>query len=142
MKKIEKSLTVAQVVKLKDRLLSLKEDILNKEKRFELYYLDRNELSDHVDEASENSQKSEELRFRNREIFYLKKINKALEKIECGEYGDCYECDGPIGFARLWARPVADMCIACKEESEKDENGNFFGRQSKSKGVAIHEMPL
>ena len=140
MRGAKKTLTKGQIKKLKDKLLSLKEEILNKEGQFDRYYLDQNELSDHVDEASENSQKSEELRFRNREIFYLKKIAKTLEKIERKEYGYCDECERPIGLARLWARPVADMCIDCKEESEKDERGNFFGRQSKSKGMAIHEM--
>ncbi len=140
MTRAKKHLTKAQIGKLRDKLLSSKEEILNKNQQFHLYYLDQNELIDHVDEASENTQKSEELRFRNRNIFYLKKINKALKKIERAEYGYCYECDGFIGFSRLWARPVADMCIDCKEESEKDEKGNFFGRQSKSKGMAIHEM--
>ena len=140
MKGVNKHLTKAQINTLKDKLLASKEEIFNKEKQFEIYYLDRNELSDHVDESAENTQKSAELRFRNREIFYLKKINKTLEKIERGEYGYCDECEGPIGFTRLCARPVADMCINCKEESEKDEKSNFFGRQSKSQGVALHEM--
>ena len=140
MTRAKRHLTNTQINELKDKLLSSKEEILNKGHQFDIYYLDQNELIDHVDEASENTQKSEELRFRNREIFFLKKINKTLEKIKRGEYGNCSECEGPIGFSRLWARPVADMCIDCKEESEKDEKGNFFGRQSKSKGVAIHEM--
>lgn len=135
-----KALTEKQIGQLKDTLLAHKESVLNKKRPTEQFCLDRNELSDHVDEASENAQKSEELRFRNRDNFYLKKIDKALEKITRGEYGFCYECDEPIGFERLRARPVADMCVGCKEESEKDEKGNFYKRQSKSKGVAMHEI--
>ena len=137
---MQRTLTKNQIKKLKDKLLSEKEAIINKKRPVDHYYLDRNELSDHVDEASENTQKSEELRFRNRQIFYLKKINKALDKIERNEYGYCYECDELIGFERLWARPVADMCITCKDESEKSEQGNYYERQSKSKGIAMHEM--
>ena len=140
MARVRKALTKTQIKKLKDKLLAAKEEILNKEKELEQYCLDKNELSDPLDEASENIQKSTELRFRNREIFYLKKINKTLDKMDRDEYGCCSECDESIGFERLWARPVADMCINCKEESEKDERSNVFGRQSKSKGIALHEM--
>ncbi len=35
------------------------------------------------------------------------------------------------------ARPTAEMCIQCKEESEKDESASFIGRQSKSLGKVV-----
>ena len=140
MARVKKALTKTQMKKLKDKLLAAKEEILNKAQEMEQFCLDKNELSDPLDEASENIQKSTELRFRSREIFYLKKINKTIAKMERDEYGLCNECDEPIVFERLWARPVADMCISCKEESEKKERCNVFGRQSKSKGIALHEM--
>ena len=55
------------------RLLKEKESILAKKKDFDSFCLDKNELSDPLDEASINVQTSHELRFRNREIFFLKK---------------------------------------------------------------------
>jgi DnaK suppressor protein len=86
------------------------------------YCLDKNELSDPLDEASINSETQKILRFRNRDIFLLKKISKSFDKIKDGTYGLCDECFNPISFERLKARPVADLCISCKEESELTEN--------------------
>src|SRR5690606_3992638 len=102
--------------------------------------LDKNELADPLDEASINVQTSQELRFRNRKMLYLKKINKTLRKIEEGIYGLCQDCDVEIGFDRLMARPTADMCIGCKEESEMTERNNFHMKRSKSLGHSLQDM--
>ena len=40
-------------------------------------------------------------------------ILRALELQETGEYGRCESCGGPIGEARLEARPTARTCIDC-----------------------------
>ncbi|MGZ3788639.1 MAG: TraR/DksA family transcriptional regulator [Bacteriovorax sp.] len=132
-------LTDKQIETLKDKLLSDKERITNKKLQEEKYQLDKNELSDPLDEASVNTQTSQDIRFINRENFYLKKINKSLDAINRGTYGLCEECDGEIGFERLNARLTAELCIACKEEAEHAENNNFFDKKSKSLGRALHE---
>ncbi len=129
-----------QIDILKNRLLTDKERIANKQLEHERYMLDRNELSDPLDEASVNVQTSHDIRFINRENFYLKKINKALDSMNRGIYGLCEECDGEVGFERLMARPTAEMCIVCKEESEMAENNNIFDKRSKSLGKALHEI--
>jgi DnaK suppressor protein len=64
----------------------------------------------------------------------VKKIDKALKKFDNNEFGLCDECGTWIKFERLLARPTADLCILCKEESERDESNNISGRQSKSLG--------
>lgn len=140
MKRENAYLTDKQVDILKDKLLSDKERISNKHLEQESYMLDRNELSDPLDEASINTQTSHDIRFINRENFYLKKINKSLEAMNRGIYGLCEECDAEIGFERLMARPTAEMCIACKEEAEMAENNNIFDKRSKSLGKALHEV--
>lgn len=132
-------LTAKQIEILKDKLLADKERINNKKAAHEQYQLDKNELSDPLDEASINTQTSHDIRFINRENFYLKKINKSLEAIIRGTYGLCEECDGEIGFERLNARLTAEMCISCKEESEMAENNNYFDKKSKSLGRALHD---
>ncbi len=139
MKRENAYLTDKQIVTLKDNLLSEKERISNKKLEGEKYQLDRNELADPLDEASINTQTSHDIRFINRENFYLKKINKSLEAINRGVYGLCEECDGEIGFERLNARLTAELCISCKEEAEMAENSNFFEKKSKSLGRALHE---
>jgi DnaK suppressor protein len=132
-------LTDKQIAILKDKLLSEKERITNKKLEQESYQLDKNELSDPLDEASVNTQTSHDIRFINRENFYLKKINKSLDAIIRGTYGLCEECDSEIGFDRLNARLVAEQCIACKEEAENAENNNIHDRKSKSLGRALHD---
>ena len=56
-----------------------------------------------------------------RESTLLKKIDKALAKCEEGTIGICEECGEDIAFARLMARPVAQLCIDCKTEQENTE---------------------
>ena len=77
---------------------------------------------DELDQASTEGLQALEFRLRGREFFLLHKIEHALAKTESGTFGDCEACDEPIALARLWARPEAELCIACKEEQEKDES--------------------
>ncbi|MBI3541162.1 MAG: RNA polymerase-binding protein DksA [Deltaproteobacteria bacterium] len=81
----------------------------------------QDDLPDEVDLASSESEQSMSLRLRDRERVLLKKIDKALKKIEDDTYGVCDNCGEEIGLKRLEARPVTDLCIRCKEEQEKVE---------------------
>ena len=99
--------------------------------------MEKDELRDPVDEANSNIQASHELRMKNRELFYYKKLNQTLDRIKKGTVGICKECDGEINFERIMARPTAEMCISCKEESEMAEQNNFFHRKSKSLGKTL-----
>ena len=79
------------------------------------------DLPDEVDLASSESDQSLNLRLRDRERVLFKKIEKALKKIDEGEYGTCERCGEDIDAKRLEARPVTDLCIRCKEEEERME---------------------
>lgn len=83
--------------------------------------LDKDDLADEVDLASSETNQALQLKLKDRERFLLRKIDKALKKIEEGTYGECESCGDPIGIKRLEARPVTDLCIRCKEEQEKRE---------------------
>lgn len=76
---------------------------------------------DEVDQASTEYDQSFEYRMRDREKFLLRKIEKALLRIEEGEYDVCESCGNPIGRKRLLARPETTFCIVCKEEQERQE---------------------
>lgn len=78
-------------------------------------------VPDEVDQASSEYDKSFEYRLRDREKFLLRKIEKALQRIEDGEYDICESCGNPIGKKRLLARPETTYCIICKEEQERQE---------------------
>jgi DnaK suppressor protein len=76
---------------------------------------------DEVDQASTEYDQSFEYRMRDREKFLLRKIEKALQRIDEGEYDLCESCGNPIGRKRLTARPETTYCIVCKEEQERQE---------------------
>lgn len=40
-------------------------------------------------------------------------VDRALARVAAGTYGTCIRCSRPIGFARLEARPAAELCIDC-----------------------------
>ena len=43
----------------------------------------------------------------------IEEIAAAIERLDAGIYGICEVCGGPIGEARLEARPTARVCIQC-----------------------------
>ena len=49
----------------------------------------------------------------------LAHLERALQRMDDGEYGICIDCDQPIAFARLEAYPTAVRCINCQSEHEK-----------------------
>ena len=108
-----------QIAHFKETLLAEKERICNKRAESEKYQMDRNELLDPLDEASINVQTSQDIRFSNRENFYLKKINKSLDLITRGHYGLCEECEEEIPLGRLKAMHFTRHCVKCKSDLEK-----------------------
>ena len=76
---------------------------------------------DTTDRASIESERSLELRTRDRERKLLSKINKALKKLEDGSYGYCEETMQPISIKRLVARPIATLSVEAQEMHEKSE---------------------
>jgi DnaK suppressor protein len=73
------------------------------------------------DRASQESDRTFELRIRDRERRLLAKIREALERIDDGTFGICEECGEEISEPRLRARPVTTLCIDCKMEEERQE---------------------
>lgn len=76
---------------------------------------------DITDRASEEIERSFELRARDRERKLINKINSALKRIDDGSYGYCDETGEPIGLRRLEARPVATLSLEAQEMHEKQE---------------------
>lgn len=66
-----------------------------------------------------------------RETYLLKKIEHALGKIEDESFGVCESCGEDISIARLKVRPVAQLCIDCKQEQENLER-RFSGQREES----------
>jgi len=73
---------------------------------------------DPTDRASLEADRNFMLRIRDRESKLIKKVKKALERIEDDTFGTCEECGEDISIERLKARPVTAQCIDCKKKEE------------------------
>ncbi|MBX9786608.1 MAG: RNA polymerase-binding protein DksA [Alphaproteobacteria bacterium] len=112
----------AQLDYFREKLLKWRED-LQKESVETLHHMQEESLNepDVNDRASSETDRSLELRTRDRERKLIFKINEALERIEEGTYGFCEETGVPIGIARLEARPIATLCLEAQELHERME---------------------
>ena len=120
--KKEKFMNAKMKEYFKQKLLSWKNELL-KESSQTLNNLqsDNEAKPDITDRASEEIDRSFELRTRDRERKLINKINSALQRIEDGSYGYCEETGEPIGLKRLEARPVATLSLEAQEMHEKAE---------------------
>ena len=82
---------------------------------------DDGQAPDIADRATTESERSIELRTRDRQRKLVIKIDAALERIEDGSYGYCDDTGEPIGLKRLEARPIATLSIEAQERHERHE---------------------
>ena len=106
----------------KQKLLNWKNDLLKESYQTLNNLQSENEAKpDITDRASEEIDRSFELRTRDRERKLINKIDAALKRIEDGSYGYCDETGDPISIKRLEARPVATLSLEAQEMHEKAE---------------------
>lgn len=104
------------------KLLAWKDDIL-RESRDTVSHLQA-ETENHpdvADRASSETDRSLELRTRDRQRKLISKIDEALRRIDDGVYGYCEETGEPISLARLKARPIATLGLEAQERHERRE---------------------
>ena len=82
---------------------------------------DDGQAPDIADRATTESERSIELRARDRQRKLVAKIDAALCRIEDGSYGYCDDTGEPIGLKRLEARPIATLSIEAQEHHERLE---------------------
>ena len=118
----ENYMSVEQIEYFRSKLLKWRED-LQKEMVETLHHMQEEVLNepDINDRASTETERSFELRTRDRERKLIHKINMALERIDNGTYGFCEDTGVPIGIARLDARPIATLCLEAQELHERLE---------------------
>ena len=116
-------LTDEQAYSLRTRLHEERRRILESAARALGFTMDRDRDRigrDSMDESAEEWLYATELRLHDRENKLLVKIDAALERLDEGAIDECEDCEEPIGFQRLVARPVTTLCIECKEFRERD----------------------
>ncbi|RCL03051.1 MAG: DnaK suppressor protein [Candidatus Tokpelaia sp. JSC189] len=104
------------------KLISWKNDIL-REARETLENLQEENANhpDFADRASSETDRSIELRARDRQRKLITKIDSALQRLKDGTYGYCEETGEPIGLKRLDARPIATLSLEAQERHERRE---------------------
>jgi DnaK suppressor protein len=119
----EKSMNSKRKESFRLKLANWKKDLL-KESSQTLKKLQKEEnssKSDLTDRATEETERTFELRTRDRERKLINKISEALKRIDDGNYGYCEETGEPIAIKRLEARPVATLSLEAQEMHEKKE---------------------
>lgn len=106
----------------RNKLLAWKNQILAESKMtLENLQNDTEALPDLADRATSETERSIELRTRDRQRKLIANIDSALRRIEDGSYGYCEETGEPIGLARLEARPTARYSLEAQERHERRE---------------------
>jgi|TARA_B110000261_G_C12975877_1_gene314409 DnaK suppressor protein len=95
------------VQETKETLNSLQKEVVN--------------FADLADRASSETDRSLELRSRDRQRKLISKIDEALSRIDEGSYGYCEDTGEIIGLKRLTARPIATLSIDSQERHERKE---------------------
>lgn len=104
------------------KLVAWRNDIL-REARETLDHLqaDSSNHPDIADRASSETDRSIELRARDRQRKLINKIDQALKRIDDGSYGFCEETGEAISVKRLDARPIATLSLEAQERHERRE---------------------
>ena len=97
----------------RDEIISETKETLNN-----LQYESSN-FADLADRASSETDRSLELRSRDRQRKLIAKIDEALSRIDDGSYGYCEETGEEISLKRLIARPIATLSIDAQESHER-----------------------
>lgn len=118
-KKSEKYMGPAQIEYFRQKLVTWRDELVE-ESRETINHLQHEvrDVGDEAERATRETENSLELRTRDRYRKLIRKIDKALIRIDEGEYGYCEETGEEIGLARLEARPIATLCLDAQERWE------------------------
>jgi DnaK suppressor protein len=111
-----------QLAYFREKLVAWKNDIIKESREtLEGLMVHSAQHPDLADRASSETDRSIELRARDRQRKLISKIDSALKRIEDGTYGYCEETGEPISLKRLDARPIATLTIEAQERHERRE---------------------
>ncbi|HLB57273.1 MAG: RNA polymerase-binding protein DksA [Gammaproteobacteria bacterium RIFCSPHIGHO2_02_FULL_42_13] len=127
-KKAEKYMSMRMKGFFKDRLLDLKNALIDKARQTpDNFRSNTGGCADESDMATKEEILASEILARTREAKLIEKINYSLAQLAAGDYGYCESCGDEIGLARLEIRPTATLCVDCKnlEEITEKQSGNY-----------------
>ena len=118
----ERFMSARQLEYFRGKLVEWREELLQESDQTLMHLQQESgQEPDFADRASTETDRSIELRTRDRERKLIVKIDTALKRVEAGTYGYCEETGDPISLRRLEARPIATLGIDAQERHERRE---------------------
>lgn len=114
----EMKLLAQALQRRRDELLKEVQEVTGRDKD-EPFRALAGEVSDSGDESVASSLIDTDHAAVNRDVAEIRAIDRALERINSGEYGSCIECGEQIARERLLASPSAARCFRCQDHFEK-----------------------
>ncbi len=115
--------------KFYDALIALRNQIMGQVRNLSATTLTSNKQAGEelADIGSDNFSREIGLAMMTEDGKKLSLIQEALERFANGSFGQCTDCGGKIGDARLRALPHARLCIDCQSTQEAQEQLNAAG---------------
>ncbi len=74
---------------------------------------------DQADTGTKTFEREQEISLANGILERVNQVERALERLDEGNYGMCERCGNPIPVERLAAFPSATLCVGCKQLEER-----------------------
>jgi DnaK suppressor protein len=74
---------------------------------------------DQADTGTKTLEREQEISLVNGILDRISQVERALERLDAGNYGWCERCGNPIPVERLAAFPSATLCVTCKQLEER-----------------------
>ncbi len=74
---------------------------------------------DQADTGTKTFEREQEISLANTILERVTQVERALERLDEGNYGWCERCGNPIPVERLAAFPSATLCVTCKQLEER-----------------------
>lgn len=74
---------------------------------------------DQADTGTKTFEREQEITLANSILERITQVERALERVETGHYGNCEKCGTAIPVERLAAFPSATLCVTCKQLEER-----------------------
>ncbi|WP_119153075.1 TraR/DksA family transcriptional regulator [Caldimonas tepidiphila] len=118
------SLTPAELARLTQRLLQRRSELQSEIEAHKTRHSDggthiRTHRDETDDAAAVETLDALEIAEVARDAAELDAVQRALDRLEAGSYGDCLGCGEPIPQPRLEAAPEAALCLDCQTRHER-----------------------
>jgi DnaK suppressor protein len=78
--------------------------------------------SDQVDLTRDSADRELHLRNLDRDSITLRNVQRALRRVDAGNFGVCQHCEEDISSKRLAAIPWTPYCVKCQELADRSSN--------------------